>query len=153
MMLQIVEVLERRLYQVNSRLYLIYNYCNMYRCHCGQAGCVVKKPVLCRMPHNFCNEGNPAQSLIVKLMLLGPVLLTRQAPKQTRHKRSPHLPSPGAPRSQGPKVSPESRAKEPRMAAETTKTAGMFRANFHRFHRLVLLRRRPIERNFSLESQ
>ena len=31
--------------KVNSRLYLIYNYCNMYRCHCGLQMCGEPQPV------------------------------------------------------------------------------------------------------------
>ena len=76
------------------------------------------------------------------------MLLTRLPEAKFAKNRSPHLPSPG-----GPKV-PRSPRKSSQGAKDdgfSTKTAGMFRANFHRFHRLVLLRRRPFERNFSLE--
>ena len=72
-------------------------------------GCVVKKPVWWR---------ESAQSL------MGPVLLTKQTPKQTPPKPQPAFAV--ACRPQGPKVSPESRAKEPRMAAFQRKPQGCF---------------------------
>ena len=75
------------------------------------------------------------------------MLLTRQTPKQTPPKPQPAFAV--ACRPQGPKVSPESRAKEPRMAAETTKTAGMWGQTSIDSIGWFWLRRRPLKRETS----